>query len=188
MQIGHRPLSRVIFIGDSGVGKTSIIERVTTDSFSGMSTPTVGAGLTPVTLTFRDTAYKFHLWDTAGQEAYRSIVPLYFRQATCAVVVFSVDSLPSFQNLETWINLLNSHTNGDLPMVLAGNKTDVPDHTVPNEQATAWAESVNLQLFYTSAKTGVGITELFEYLTSFLSKITALERPMPKEGINQACC
>jgi 50S ribosomal subunit-associated GTPase HflX len=73
-------------------------------------------------------------------------------------------------------------------MVLAGNKVDITDRTVPNDQVVAWAQSVNIPLFYTSAKTGVGINELFEHLTSFLSKLNTLERPMPKERINQDCC
>ena len=79
---------RVIFIGDSGVGKTSLITRGTNDTFNELTSPTIGAGVTPITMTVNGVEVNFQVWDTAGQEIYRSIVPLYFKYAKCAIVVF----------------------------------------------------------------------------------------------------
>jgi small GTP-binding protein len=171
MRTTDRALARVIFIGASGVGKTSIISRVTTGVFVPMPPATVGAGVRPITFASNGQTYKFHLWDTAGQEVYRSLVPLYFKQATCALVVFSVVSLASFADLDGWLDLLYSHTNRSVPAVIVGNKTDLANGEVTEAKVKEWADARKLRVFYTSALTGDGLNDLLEHVATLVDPI-----------------
>jgi small GTP-binding protein len=143
-------------------------------------------------LSFKGITYKFHLWDTAGQEIYRSIVPLYFRQASCAIVVFSMSSRTSFCNLRTWVDLLYSHTSHTVPLIVAGNKIDLDELQLSRPEAMDWAAQENVPLFFTSAKSGVGINELFEHVSGFLN--SASNPPITPQSVRHAsseakpCC
>ncbi|OHT00704.1 GTP-binding protein ypt5 [Tritrichomonas foetus] len=159
-----RVFPRVIFIGDSGVGKTSLISRGANDSFNDMTSPTVGAGVTPMTRTVDGKEVGFHVWDTAGQEIYRSIIPLYFKYAVCAIIVFSFEDIKSFQALDLWLEMLQTNTDHDIPVVIAGNKCDVEKKTVDISMAKKWASSKNYQLFLTSARTGEQVNNLFQFV------------------------
>jgi small GTP-binding protein len=166
-------IPRVIFIGDSGVGKTSLIIRGKSDTFTGITTPTVGAGVTPMRRMVDGQELNFHIWDTAGQEIYRSIVPLYFKLAVCAIVVFSLNDVKSFDALPSWIDMLQRNTDRDVPVVIAGNKSDLEDATVDLKQAKSWAESNNYPIFFTSAATGENVRTLFDsvaasYVSTYL--------------------
>ena len=94
---------RVITVGDSGVGKTSLIHRIKSDTFLEQTVPTIGAGVTPIEVEVDNQKYSFQFWDTAGQEMYRNIIPIYFKGAVVAVLVFSMSDSKSFQNLESWM-------------------------------------------------------------------------------------
>lgn len=184
-----QPLPRVICIGDSGVGKTSIITRATTGTFDPSPPSTIGAGVRPITVTSGGEEYKFHLWDTAGQEIYRSIVPLYFKQATCALVVFSMDDSNSFGNLTDWIDLLYSHTGQNIPVVIVGNKIDIEKQVFEITEIKKWAESKKYPYFFTSAATGRGINELFEFVTQYISKSSQADtQKMPTDNDTKVCC
>jgi len=184
---------RVIFIGDAGVGKTSIIIRVTTGSFDTSPSPTVGAGVRPVTIRVRDASCKFHLWDTAGQEIYRSIVPLYFKQAVVAVVVFSLTDANSFSNLQLWIDMLKEHAPHPVPVVIVGNKTDLDNPSVDAGAAKAWAASRNFPFFLTSAVSGDGVQTLFEhiaegYVQNAYASGMAIAKRKPKDDDDEGGC
>lgn len=185
---------RVIFIGDSGVGKTSIILKVTTGVFDPSPASTIGAGVRPISVNAGNKQYHFHLWDTAGQEIYRSIVPLYFKQAVCAVIVFSMTDYKSYQNITDWINILATNSDRNVPVVIVGNKMDLfTDIKIPesNESIDSqnnssqqldsipeigehqvveipaikkFCEERNYPLFFTSALTGENIKTMFEFI------------------------
>ena len=192
-KLERQQLSRVIFIGDSGVGKTSIITRVTTGTFDPSPPSTIGAGVRPITFKAKGQEYKFHLWDTAGQEIYRSIVPLYFKQATCAIVVFAMDDANSFTNIPEWIELLQANASAHVPVIIVGNKIDKDHPDFEIADCKRWADTKNFQIFFTSAATGQGIQELFEHVTTHLSASQepdvqdAVMRKM-NEGNNGKCC
>lgn len=185
---------RIIFIGDSGVGKTSIIVRAATGAFDPSSAPTVGAGVRPLSVDVDNKSHKFHIWDTAGQEIYRAIVPLYFRQAVAAVVCFGVDDVKSFENIPEWLALLRQNAVQNVPVVLVGNKVDVgAGAKLEVGTAKKWAAKEKLPLFFTSAMTGEGIKELFEHI----ARVYVAAANVPEETLNrkieaaddeQRCC
>jgi small GTP-binding protein len=153
---------RVIFIGDSRVGKTSLITRASSDTFTDITVPTVGAGVTQMRIVSDGQDLNFHIWDTAGQEMYRSIVPLYFKMAVCAIVVFAFDDLQSFNSLSSWIEMLQRNTDREVPVVIVGNKTDLDNKIVDVGQAKSWASLKNYPIFFTSAATGENVHKLME--------------------------
>ncbi|OHS92828.1 Ras-related protein Rab-6B [Tritrichomonas foetus] len=192
-RIVEKTLPRVIFIGESGVGKTSIIVRITTGVFDPSPAATIGAGVRPISITVRDKQHRFHLWDTAGQEIYRSIVPLYFKQAICAIVVFSLADLNSFNSIPEWIDLLNSHSEQNVPVVIVGNKKDVtPDKQVVEiSTVKKFCDDKKYPLFFTSAVTGENIQNLFEFVAeNYVARQNEPEvsDTMRRTGSEQGCC
>jgi len=166
--------TRIVFVGDASVGKTSIIHRVEFGSFDGAMDPTIGAGVHAISRRIRGVTHEFHLWDTAGQETYRSIVPFYFKNAAVAVVVFSLTDAASFRHLPEWITLLRNHITGTVPIVIVGNKCDDPASDDLCTEARGWCEVQGHQLFVTSALTGEGIQQMIEKATEASVRFTTL--------------
>jgi small GTP-binding protein len=184
---------RVIFIGDSGVGKTSLIFRGTTDSFSTITAPTVGAGVTPMRILLGDRECRFHIWDTAGQEVYRSIVPLYFKLAVCAILVFSLTDPKSFESLPSWIDMLNRNTDHEVPVIIVGNKVDIEQRAVEQGTVKTWAASKDYPVFFTSAASGENVHTLFtsvaeNYIASTLIDPSPLLKENSSAKRKSGCC
>lgn len=208
-KIGEKTFPRVIFIGDSGVGKTSIILKITTGVFDPSPASTIGAGVRPISVTIKNNLYHFHLWDTAGQEIYRSIVPLYFKQAVCAVIVFSMTDYKSYQDITEWINILNTNSDRKVPIVIVGNKMDLygdlksHETTLNSEEMSdnlqtlevpiikKFCEEKNYPLFFTSALTGENIHNMFEFIAQNYVSEPSNEKPEVDELKNEysySCC
>ena len=180
---------RVVVIGNSGVGKTSMIQRMATGEFDKLNAPTVGAGVTPITVKINGQDTTFHVWDTAGQETFRTIVPLYFRDAVCAVLVFSLTDSDSFDSLGEWVKLFYKTTPDDVPIVVAANKSDMDDCFVNVDDARKWADNHNSILFITSAVTGQGIPQLFEYCGTICAEhMGHVDQPQEIDKPKQGCC
>ena len=182
----HAP--RVVVIGNSGVGKTSMVQRMSLGEFDKLNAPTVGAGVTPITVQINNTEITYHVWDTAGQETFRTIVPLYFRDAVCAIIVFSLTDTDSFDALDNWVELFYKTTPDNVPIVLAANKSDVNDPSVDIENARKWADKHNTILFVTSAATGQGIPQLFEYCGSICEKYIYDDEVSNEPPPKKPCC
>lgn len=126
------PQIKVIAVGDSGVGKSSILVRFTSNKFDEFSEPTLGAAFIPKKFTLPDgRAIEFHvlfliskLWDTAGQEKYKSIAPIYYRQARVALCVYDICSQHSFEVMKSWIEELKANGPEDILLAIVGNKID----------------------------------------------------------------
>lgn len=162
---------RVIFVGDSNVGKTSIITYLSKGIFDGKADPTLGASIIKLTIETDENPITLQLWDTAGQEQFRSLVPLYFKNASTAVVVFSLDNIESFHNIEHWIQQIKSYAKADIPILIVGNKLDIIQDESTFETATCWCESNNYPIVYVSAKTGENIEILKSSLVKFTDTI-----------------
>ena len=184
-------IPRIIFIGDSGVGKTSIIHRAKFGNFESHTVPTIGAGTTQMKTNVAGKEVEYQLWDTAGQEIYRNIVPIYFKGAVGAVITFSMTDIVSFQSLQAWVDQLSSHADPDTQYVVVGNKCDTDDPAVDEMEARKWAQTHGLSIFFTSALTGQNIDLLVEFIESkfvapTVSAIPSVDTPIPKKS--NGCC
>lgn len=152
---------KVIIVGDSSVGKSSIVTRYHCHSFCGDHQSTVGASFVTQTIHSRGGKVVVNIWDTAGQEKYRSLVPMYSRNASAAVIVFDQSLPDGFDPVAEWYSSLRANAPEDCRVVVAGNKSDLPA-AVERDKAFAWAKENGVELAFVSAKTGDGIEELFQ--------------------------
>ncbi|MBW0482534.1 hypothetical protein O181_022249 [Austropuccinia psidii MF-1] len=154
---------KLVLLGESAVGKSSLVLRFVQDDFQEYRESTIGAAFLTQTVQLNDqTTIKFEIWDTAGQERYKSLAPMYYRNANCAVVVYDITSSASLEKAKTWIRELQKQADGQIVIALAGNKADLEDRRqVPSEEARQYAEEENLLFFETSAKDSTNVTEIF---------------------------
>ena len=155
---------RVIFIGDSGVGETSLIYRAKFGKFTDGTAPTIGAGITVMDGVQNGVSIQYQLWDTAGQEIYRNIVPMYFKGVCGAVLVFSMDDKNSFVSLQSWIDELAQNADRPIKFVVVGNKIDKENLVVSHMEARKWASDRNSSIIFTSAYTSENVDILIEYI------------------------
>lgn len=165
MEDDNAPPYKIVLLGDSSVGKTSLVHRFTKDSFDQYTANTIGAAfITKIhSGTKTDRKVKFEIWDTAGQERYRSLTPMYYRNAQLALVCFDLSNVEtSFARAKYWIEQLPLQGGSEIRIKVVGNKSDLisedPDALV---QVEDYCSSNELALYKTSAKTGDGIARLF---------------------------
>lgn len=159
------PPYKIVLLGDSSVGKTSLVHRFTTDSFDPHLANTIGAAFISKEHTASNRSIKFEIWDTAGQERYKSLTPMYYRNSKVALVCFDM-SLPdeSFERARYWIEQLAILGPPDIKIKVVGNKEDLgADANLLMIQE--FCGDRNLSLVTTSAKTGKGIVALFDQIT-----------------------
>ena len=143
---------KIIFVGDSGVGKTTLINRINNEEFKDLNESSVGIDYYSKNIKFRGEELTLQIWDTAGQEKYRGLIPTYARNAVLAFIIYDISSKQSFENLTGWIDYLNSIEK--MPMIICGNKIDlVVDRQVTKEEGEKFAKKNNLVFFEVSAKT-----------------------------------
>ena len=164
-------LCKACIIGNSGVGKTSMLKRYVDNSYDPNFISTIGVDFTFVTLEKDNKIVKLQLWDTAGQERFRGIVNTYYRGANAIVVCFDITDRQSFENIPQWINDLRRMTNSDdILLVLAATKMDQKDlHKVSKEEIQNLMERFNIKHFFeTSSKTpdidGGSIEKMFDII------------------------
>jgi Ras-related protein Rab-5C len=160
---------KVVMLGDTSVGKTSIINQGMKDDFQDTQLATIGSTYSEKTVvTSKGDFVTLELWDTGGQERFRCLVPLYYRDATAALVVFGVDHRASFERSKSWVNELKQERQGCFVM-LVGNKIDSPKgRAVSVEEAREYALTEGLQYLEASALSGAGIQSLFTELAEIL--------------------
>jgi len=156
--------AKVVLLGDSGVGKTSIAVRYVQGLFAEDQPSTIGASFFTKRLTADDYKVKMQIWDTAGQERFRSMAPMYYRGSQGAVVMYDVSSEESFTGVETWIQELRDSVQGSLVIAVVGNKCDIEPEkrVIPTERGKEFALAHDCLFFETSAKNDTGIVELFQ--------------------------
>ena len=164
---------KLILIGNSCVGKSSIIQRYIQKTFNDEYTCTIGVDFFMKTLDINDNLIKLQLWDTAGTEKFKSITTGYYRGANAAFVVFDLTSRISFDSVSEWIqNYYNySNPNSEKNVVLIGNKSDLKENReISDEEINKFAINNNIKYFETSAKNGNNIEECFYYIAEKLMK------------------
>ena len=154
---------KVVFIGDSGVGKTSIVQRIKTSKFDGNFDSTIGASAVTKEVQTSQGIITLNIWDTAGQERYRSLIQTYARNANCAVLCFDLTSLHSFQSLNSWIADIRNICDVSCRIIIVGNKVDL-EQIISDSLISEWCEDSNFRYIVTSAKSGVGIDQLLNLM------------------------
>lgn len=153
---------KISLVGNSGVGKTSLLTRYVKGIFYPNAIATVGANFLTKELEINDRFIDLNIWDTAGQELYRSLTPMYYRNASAAVVVFDVTTKTSFDSIRNWIFELRTNEPHIL-IFLCGNKIDDTEKRIINTfEISNLAKELQLKFFETSACTGQGIDQLFQ--------------------------
>ena len=231
--IDHSSLYRVLMIGDTLVGKTSIVNKLIYDTFNEKELPTIGSMFALYSNDSNSSCANMQIWDTAGQEKFKSLTPIYFQNADAGVFVFDMSQPETFDHLESWIELFTEAVINDPIIIIVGNKIDLlqsKEDNMSNEspiitnenngsihstefeknqndsqndsinfvderEARRWAESKKYAYFSTSAKSGYGIQEIFQYVgeqllkkksigQSFISQTQMIE----KEKEDSSCC
>ena len=164
---------KIILIGSSGVGKSSILQRYIQKTFNDSYTSTIGVDFFMKTINIGEKSIKLQLWDTAGTEKFRSITTGYYRGADAAFVVFDLSSKSSFKTIDDWIDNYYKYKNPDSEknVVLIGNKVDLVDkREITQEEVEDYVKMNNILYFETSAKEGKNIDECFNYIAEKLLK------------------
>ena len=181
----YQYIFKLILIGNSGVGKSCILQRYIRHSFEESYKCTIGVDFLMKSVIINGITVKLQLWDTAGQEKYKSMVSSYYRGANVALIVFDLTSRPSFDALPLWIE--NFYKNGpeQKNIILIGNKKDLVDERqVTQEEAEMFAETNNMIYFETSAKDGDNIDYVFNYAAEKLLEFyTGNNQPVLKKEL-----
>jgi len=156
---------KLVFLGDQGVGKTSIITRFMYDSFDTAYQATIGIDFLSKTMYLEDRTVRLQLWDTAGQERFRTLIPSYIRDSSVAVIVYDITNRQSFENTKKWLEDVRNERGDNVVIMLVGNKVDFKDkREVSEAELSNFAKEQNTLFIETSAKAGYAIKALFTNL------------------------
>ena len=164
---------KITLIGNSGVGKTSIINQYIDQTFDEANAATIGANYSEKVITKNNKEYELNIWDTAGQEKFHSVGKHFYKDAYIVCLVYDITSQDSLEQLETiWYPDIKKYGEKYTILAVVGNKSDLyeNDNLADENQAKEFAQSINATFMLTSAKTGDGIEKLFDTLVDkFLS-------------------
>lgn len=157
---------KVVLLGESGVGKTSIISQFTTNTFDADTVTSLSAQFISKTVEFEDIkkTIKFDIWDTAGQEKYRSLAKIFYKDARVIVLVYDITNSKSFEELKSyWFEQTRQNTDSDVIFAVVANKNDLYEsQQVKDEDGKEFSQSIKALFASTSAKSDSGITNLFD--------------------------
>ncbi|NXO42741.1 RB18B protein, partial [Locustella ochotensis] len=176
---------KLLLVGDSAVGKSSLLRRFTDGAFEPRLKPTVGIDIKVKKMVLDGRAVQLAVWDTAGQERFRSLTPSYYRGAQGVVLVYDVTRKDTFTGLGKWLNELEMYTTTSSTVkMLVGNKTDKPDREVERKEGLQLARKHSLLFIETSAKTQDGVQHAFEELVLKILQTPDLwEKSTAKKGV-----
>mmetsp|Transcript_13351 Transcript_13351/g.38818 ORF Transcript_13351/g.38818 Transcript_13351/m.38818 type:complete len:199 (-) Transcript_13351:291-887(-) len=176
------PRFKVVIIGDSGVGKSSLLIRFVRGEFHHQTRSTISAAYLTRRVDVEDRTVQFEIWDTAGQERFRSLnTPMYYRGASAAVIVYDISDPDSFKNARGWYTQLKTMGEPGVVVALVGNKADLEEkRQVDNTQVEEFAAQNNLFHRLTSAQSGLNVEDVFEELARRMPHET---EPPPQDPI-----
>lgn len=162
---------RVVVIGDASVGKTSLLNQLIEHTFHEHEQSTVGANYQLYVEEIDGIKIEIQVWDTAGQEKFRSLGPIYYRNSNGAIILFDMTSRKSFEDLDEWIQSLTNVTGNSTVVFIVGNKSDLTEnYQVSMSEVNEWAKQMNYNVIFTSAKTGKNVQQLFHEMSVELLK------------------
>ena len=137
---------KIIIIGDSYVGKSCLAIKATKGTFESLYTPTVGFEFLTFFVKIENSNIKLQIWDTCGQEVYRSLIGSFYRNSSLAIIVYAIDNDNSFSSIDTWVNELKTKGNPDMTIFLVGNKADLEDkRVITKDMANDVCDSHNIK-------------------------------------------
>ena len=162
-----RYIIKILTLGDTLVGKTSIVLRFSDDKFLEKQIATIGIDYKTKYIKVGEDLVKVFLWDTAGQERYKNVVKQYYNGANGVLLIYDVCCRESFERIDFWLNELKEKNKIDeLYIILVGNKIDLEDkRVISKEEGEKYASDNNINYSEVSAKTGTGIINLFKKIT-----------------------
>lgn len=165
-------LFKVLMIGESGTGKSALLARFVDGTFESNFISTIGVDFKIHYMkTETGKNIKIQVWDTAGQERFRTITTSYYRGASGVLVVFDVTDEMSFEKIRYWLNELKEHATPGIPFLLVANKIDMrAERVIDLDAAKRFAAQVGLELVESSAKTNVGVSEVFGTIAALMIK------------------
>eukprot|EP00831_Metopus_contortus_P057105 TRINITY_DN4962_c0_g1_i1.p1 TRINITY_DN4962_c0_g1~~TRINITY_DN4962_c0_g1_i1.p1 ORF type:complete len:221 (+),score=49.39 TRINITY_DN4962_c0_g1_i1:99-761(+) len=161
---------KIVVLGAARVGKTSLTEKYVNKTFSDHRQKTMDASYLSKECMLDDKSIvTLNIWDTAGQEIYHAMAQLYYRDADGAVIVFDLGDIDTFETADKWLKELKQFV-GEIPIVIAGNKCDLPERVVPEKKIADFAEMHGAKYLFTSAKSGENTEELFKGLSEVIHR------------------
>ena len=150
---------KIIIIGDCGVGKSSLSLRATKNEFIESYKATIAFEFYIFNIKINNLNINLQIWDTCGQEEYRSLISSFYKNSSLAIIVYAIDNITSFNNVDSWIKDLKQYSNPNIKIILIGNKNDLNDkRQIEFEKGNQFAKDYNFDLFFeTSAKSGLNV-------------------------------
>ena len=156
-------LLKYIIIGDAAVGKSNLLLRFAQNDFKAEYQLTIGVEFGAKNIDINNKKFRLQIWDTAGQENYRSITRAYYKNSVCAILVYDISNRESFEHISNWIEDCLAQSPKTVFMVLVGNKSDLNENRkVSFQEGQEMAKNNHLMFFETSAKTGENVDKIFE--------------------------
>lgn len=181
MQENTRTSFKAVLLGDSGVGKTSLVTQWITGTYQRNTNPTVGANHQRKRVTIDNREVDIFLWDTAGQEQFQALTPLYARSASVAVLTTSVIDTTSFDSIDRWLELLSTATEDKPPVVLVVNKIDLMDEAEISRESIEEKFTGKFDgIFFVSAATGEEVNNMFMFAAEAGYRFSADMNVAPK--------
>lgn len=186
---------RIVLIGETQVGKTSLIQKYLRGQVSPEQKSTIGAVFHTHEVTVDNKTVQMQIWDTAGQERYRALGPIYYRKSNAAIAVFDVTRKETMEALEGWIKNFRENAD-DTYVIIAANKSDMEDDQiqVTLDETLEFAQKFDAECIWTSAMSGIGINDLFDAIIKQLVLKSPDETPCTldlkkePEQSKSSCC
>ena len=169
---------KLLLIGDSAVGKSSLIQQYTDHTYTESSLSTIGVDFKIHTLEVNGKLIKLTCYDTGGQERFRTITSSYYRGAHGIILVYDITSIESYQNIPAWLNDINRYASDNVSKILVGNKSDLKHkREIPDEDAKKLADHEDMKYIETSAKLNTNVDSIFLELTKEIIR-TQMKLPL----------
>lgn len=175
---------KTLIIGDSSVGKSNLLLRFSDNIFHDTFLPTIGVDFKIKNISVYDKSIKLNIWDTAGQDRFRTITSAYYKGAQGVIIVYDVTDRQTFENIQNWRQEVKKNAGECVQVLMVGNKCDLQDsRAVSTKEAQDLADSLNMLYIETSAKTGERVEEVFTTLSKQIyDALPENEKNIGKQG------